>query len=252
MPIAGHDTYITTAGRSAFGSRLFYPRIAWTVWKASRKAAKGRYGNDEWVESSLEILTALEKAGVSVMIEGMDNIKSCDGPAVFVANHMSTLETFVLPCIIEPLKDVTFVVKEGLIRMPVFGHVMRSRDPIVVGRTNPREDLKAVLEEGTKRIKSGRSVIIFPQSTRSVEFRPAEFNSLGVKLAAKAGAPLIPVALMTDAWGIGRMMKEFGPLDPSKPVHFAFGHPMKIEGRGAAEHEKTVSFISEQIAAWKK
>jgi 1-acyl-sn-glycerol-3-phosphate acyltransferase len=182
----------------------------------------------------------------------MDNMRKFDGPAVFIGNHMSTLETMVLPCIIQPVKETTFIVKKSLITMPVFGHVMRSRDPIVVGRENPREDLKAVLLEGSKRLQNGRSVIVFPQSTRAVEFKPGEFNSLGIKLAARAGVPVIPVALKTDAWGIGRYMKEFGPIDNRKVVHFAFGEPMRVEGRGAEEHDRVIRFIREKLAAWNK
>jgi 1-acyl-sn-glycerol-3-phosphate acyltransferase len=165
---------------------------------------------------------------------------------------MSTLETMVLPCIIQPLKGTTFVVKRSLLTMPVFGHVMRSRDPIALGRTNPRDDLKVVLEEGVRKLQNGRSIIIFPQSTRSVEFRPEEFNSLGIKLAARAGVPVLPVALKTDAWGNGKYIKEFGPIDNRKIVRFAFGQPIRIEGRGAEEHGKVVEFIREKLAEWSR
>jgi 1-acyl-sn-glycerol-3-phosphate acyltransferase len=88
----------------------------------------------------------------------MENLKT-DGPVVFVGNHMSTLETFVLPCVIQPVNRVAFVVKESLLTTPFFGPVMRSRDPVVVGRKNPREDLKTVLEQGAEKIKNGISVI---------------------------------------------------------------------------------------------
>jgi 1-acyl-sn-glycerol-3-phosphate acyltransferase len=165
---------------------------------------------------------------------------------------MSTLETMVLPCIIQPLKETTFIVKESLLTMPVFGHVMRSRDPVVVGRVNAREDLKTVLDEGGKRLRAGRSIVVFPQSTRSVVFDPAEFNSLGIKLASRAGVPVVPLALKTDAWGNGRHVKEFGPLDISKKVHFAFGEPIRVGGRGTEEHEKVIRFIQERLQEWSK
>jgi 1-acyl-sn-glycerol-3-phosphate acyltransferase len=189
---------------------------------------------------------------VRIEITGMNNIKRFGGPAVFIGNHMSTLETMVLPCIIQPVKEATFIVKKSLLTMPVFGHIMRSRDPVVVGRVNPREDLKTVLEEGVKRLKAGRSVIVFPQSTRSVVFDPEEFNSLGIKLASRAGVPVVPVALKTDAWGIGKHVKEFGPVDTGEKVHFAFGEPMTVAGRGVEEHQKVVRFIQQKIEEWSK
>ncbi len=231
---------------------MFYPQFFRIIWVNSGKAKRGVYGDREWADSSLDVMRALENVGVRIEITGMDNMRKFEGPAVFIGNHMSTLETMILPCIIQPVKETTFIVKKSLLTMPVFGHVMRSRDPIVVGRTNPREDLKTVLEEGIKRLQNGRSVIVFPQSTRAVEFKREEFNSLGIKLAARAGVPAVPVAMKTDAWGIGRYVKEFGPIDNRKTVHFAFGEPMKIVGRGAEEHERVITFIMEKIEEWNR
>jgi 1-acyl-sn-glycerol-3-phosphate acyltransferase len=228
----------------------FYPQWMWHVCLNSRKAAKGFYSGSDWVEGSLAIMRSLENVGVNFEINGMGNICSFDGPAVFIGNHMSALETFVLPCIIQPLKTVTFVVKKSLIDTPIFKHIMRSRDPITVGRTNPREDLKAVLEGGIKKLQEGISIVIFPQSTRSVVFKPEEFNTLGVKLASRAGVPVVPFALKTDAWGIGRHFKDFGPVDRKKKVHFSFGKPLRIEGRGTEEHEKIVRFIQDKLQKW--
>jgi 1-acyl-sn-glycerol-3-phosphate acyltransferase len=258
--IADKDTYITDPGRPrTLLSRIFlspefmfYPQFFCIVWTNSRRAKKGLYGSREWADSSLDVMRALENVGVRIEITGMDNMKKFDGPAVFIGNHMSTLETMVLPCIVQPVKETTFIVKKSLLTMPVFGHVMQSRDPVVVGRVNPREDLKTVLEEGAKKLKAGRSIIVFPQSTRSVVFDPAEFNTLGIKLASRAGVPVVPLALKTDAWGIGKHVKEFGPVDVRKKVYFAFGEPMKVEGRGFDEHEKVVRFIQERLEEWSK
>jgi 1-acyl-sn-glycerol-3-phosphate acyltransferase len=163
---------------------------------------------------------------------------------------MSTLETFVLPVILAPLRPVTFVVKGSLVRYPVFGPVMRSRDPIVVERTNPRADLKTVLDGGAERLARGVSVIVFPQTTRTPLFDPAEFNTIGVKLARRAGVPVVPLALKTDAWGNGRLIKEWGRIDPSRSIHFAFGPPRDITTRGGDEHEDIVRYIAAHLTAW--
>ncbi len=257
-PISSQDSYCTDSHRRrpvlarVFLSPLwtFYPQVFWIVWTNSRKAVRGRYGDREWALSSLDIVTVLENVGIRLEISGLDNLRHLDGPAVIIGNHMSTLETFILPGIVRPLLPVTFVVKQSLITMPVFGPIMRNRDPIVVGRVNPREDLRTVLEEGMKRLAAGISVIIFPQSTRTPHFDPEQFNTLGIKLAAKAGVPALPLALKTDAWGTGKIVKDFGPIDRSKTVHFAFGRPMCIEGRGAEEHRQVISFIQEHLEQW--
>ena len=243
-----------TLKASLFAKRMpsfgFYRRMAAIVFRASSMAKRGLYGDKEWSDSSLAIMKALEHVGVVFEVTGADHFINLEVPCVFIGNHMSTLETFVLPCIIEPFKDVTFVVKQSLIDYPVFRYVMRSRDPIVVSRSNPREDLKAVLDGGTERLNAGRSIIIFPQTTRTPVFDPADFNTIGIKLAKKAGTPVIPIALKTYAWGNGKHLKDFGRIDPSKKVCFAFGEPLAITGNGAAEHRKIIEFISSALKTW--
>jgi 1-acyl-sn-glycerol-3-phosphate acyltransferase len=193
---------------------------------------------------------ALEAAGVRFDISGLEHVAAVEGSCVFIGNHMSTLETFILPVILLPFKKITFVVKQSLMDYPVFGHVMRSRDPIAVGRTNPREDLRAVLEGGAARLGRGISLVIFPQTTRVPEFVPKEFNTIGIKLAKRADAPVIPFALKTDAWGNGRLVKDFGRIDPSRTAHFAFGAPLRVTQQGAAEHQEIIEFIASNLRAW--
>ena len=233
-----------------FPSVVFYRYLFPIVFRASAKAKRSLYDSAAWCASSLEVLRALEHVGVSAEITGADNFLTLEGPCVFVANHMSTLETFVLPCIIGPFTSLTFVVKEGLVDYPVFRHVMRSRDPITVRRENPRNDLKAVLEGGAEKLKAGWSLIIFPQSTRYSVFDPKIFNSMGIKLAKKAHVPVIPVALKTDAWAEGKYVKDFGRVYPSKKVYFVFGKPLWVKGRGSEEHNEVISFIISKLKEW--
>ncbi|MDD6088558.1 MAG: lysophospholipid acyltransferase family protein [Desulfovibrionaceae bacterium] len=233
-----------------FTSIYFYSKVMGTIWRASSLAQKNLYSGKEWIESSREIFQWLEEVGCTIEIEGMSNYQKLDAPCIFIGNHMSTLETFVLPCLIQPWKDMTFVVKESLVHYPLFGSVLRSRNPIVVGRVNPREDLAAVLGQGMEILNKGRSLIIFPQSTRTQRFDPKYFNTIGIKLARKAGVPVIPLALRTDAWGTSRLTKDFGPITPSSVIHFAFGEPLVVSGTGRNEHQQIVDFISRRLKSW--
>jgi 1-acyl-sn-glycerol-3-phosphate acyltransferase len=217
------------------------------VSKANRLAKKGAYTNDHWIQSCLNTIEALESVGGRFELKNLNVPRKLESPCVFVSNHMSILETFVLPCLIQPYRDVTYVVKESLISMPFFQHVMRSRKPIVVSRANPREDLKTVLEEGQKRLNDKVSVIIFPQTTRSIKFNPQKFNSLGTKLAKRCKVPVIPIALKTDAWGIGRRFKDFGKIRPEKSVYITFGDQLPVEGSGKEEHKIIVDFIAKKL-----
>jgi 1-acyl-sn-glycerol-3-phosphate acyltransferase len=236
----------------ALTSLLFYIRLISIVVRGSARARRGQYRTPEWCESSLATLRSLEAAGVQFEITGTDAFKAVEGPCVFIANHMGTLETFVLPTLIAPFKDVTFVIKQSLVDYPIFKHIMRTRDPITVGRSNPRDDLKAVLEGGAERLQAGRSIIIFPQTTRTPSFNPAQFNTIGIKLAKQAGMPVVPVALKTDAWGTGAFFRDYGRIDPSKKVYFAFGKPRWIRDRGKEEHQEIVAFIAEKLEEWEK
>ena len=119
--------------------------------QGSAKAKRGDYDTAAWCWSSLSSLRALEQAGIRIEIEGTEHFTTLKGPCVFVANHMSTLETFVLPVLIAPFKDATFVVKKSLVDYPVFKHIMRARDPHHRGPGKPsrRPEGRARRRNGT-------------------------------------------------------------------------------------------------------
>ncbi len=242
---------LSASVRSYPGSRLsFTMGILGVIFDSRRKALDGVYNNEAWCEASINMLNTIERAGGVVHVTGIDNIRKCKGPAVFIGNHMSTLETFVLPILIQPVMDVTFVVKDSLVENKIFGPIMRSRDPIVVSRKNSREDLNRVLTEGSEKLANGCSVIIFPQSTRKEYFSPREFNSLGIKLASRNGAEAIPVAIRSDFWKNGKLVKDLGPIQRDIPVNIAFGEPVRVEGSGKNEHNMVVSFIKDHLVRW--
>jgi 1-acyl-sn-glycerol-3-phosphate acyltransferase len=143
------------------------------------------------------------------------------------------------------------VVKEELVKHWAFKDVMQSRNPIVLSRSNPREDFRVVMEQGMERLKNNISIIIFPQSTRTLDFQPSSFNSLGTKLASKAGVQVIPVAIKTDFWGLGKYLSYLGPIDRNKKVHIAFGEPINVTGTGKEEHQQVVEFIQSHLEVWK-
>jgi len=233
-----------------FPSLAFYRRFLWIVWRSSVCAKRGLYDGAAWSDSSLDIMRALEHVGLRIEIDGIEHLERLQTPCVVISNHMSMLETVVLPGILRPVRPVTFIVKQSLTTYPVFGHVMRARDPITVTRTSPRQDLKAVLEGGADRLGRGISIVVFPQTTRSAAFDPKQFSTIGVKLAARAKVPIIPLVLRTDAWKNGKRLKDLGPLDPSKPVHFSFGEPINVEGRGTKEHQEIIERINAKLEQW--
>lgn len=234
----------------AFPSLAFYKKMLGVVFRAARLAKRGEYTDAAWCVSSYNILKALEGVGTRVDLSNLENIQALEEPCVIVGNHMSTLETFLLPYLICPFKKVTFVVKEALISYPIFKHIMISRNPIVVGRSNPKQDLMAVLNDGADRLKDGYSVVVFPQTTRMLEFDKSQFNSIGVKLAKKAGVQVVPLALKTNCWGNGKWIKDFGRIDPTQDIHLEFGHPLDISGNGREQQETIVQHIENCLSKW--
>lgn len=248
---ANSDTYQTKNKKKSFLSEFFfYQKLIRIVLVSGIRANKGKYDKHNWANDSIAILENLEKAGIEFDISGMNNLSSFDGPAVFISNHMSTLETMILPCLIQPKKEVTFIVKKELIDYPFFGAILNSREPIAVGRNNPRQDLMLVLEEGINKLKNGRSIIVFPQKTRKSKIDEESFNTLGIKLAKKTNTYVVPIALVTDAWGNGKYIKEIGKLDTSKKVNISFGEPFKVETNGTAEHQKVIQYIKNELIKW--
>ena len=233
---------------ACFPSLRFYSRLVAIFWNAGKVAKAGKYDGDRWAYDSMLVGRLLEDMGIHVSIEGVENL-DFEGPCVFEANHMSTLETLFLPCIIQPLRDTTFVVKRQLLGYPCLGPVLAAREPIALGRANPREDLKLVMEDGQRILGSGRSVIVFTQGTRRTNVEPGDFNSLAVKLARKANVPVVPIALKTDAWGEGSLIKDIGPINPKLPIHVRFGAPVEIKG-AREEHTAIVDFIKNSFDSW--
>ena len=229
---------------------IYYARIATAFLFAGLAGRRGKLDSERWLSASISCLKAVESAGGRLHVSGLEGLGGHKGPLVYIANHMSILETIILPSFTLVFNDVTFIIKDELRRYPVIGWVMNALDFIAVHRQNPREDLKVVLNEGSRRIQLGCSVVIFPQATRSTVFDQKNFNTLGVKLARKAGVPVVPIALKTDFHGTGRWIKDIGPIKPERPLYFKFGNPTHVIGDGHSTHQHVIEFISENLKSW--
>ena len=252
-------TYATSSAprRSVYGRLLssradffYYVDEFHVVVSAYFISLRGRFDRRAWASHALMMLRAAERCGCVATLGGFENIALARLPVVYVANHMSSVETLVLPGALLGFGDVVTVLKQSLHSYPLFGRVVTAVEPIGVTRRDPREDLREVLAKGEAFLRSGRSVLIFPQATRAPEFDPADFNSLGVKLARNAGVQVIPVALKTDFQGIGRWIRDLGPLQRQKPIRIKVGKPLNVEGNGREAQEAVVTFISDTLRSW--
>ena len=228
----------------------YHLRVIGIVISGCRYARRGDFDRGTFANHGLATLRLAEDCGGRAVISGMDLPWRVPGPKVFVANHMSALDTMLFPALLLAKSDVTIVIKASLLDYPFFGTVLRAVDPIPVLRASPRDDLKQVLTAGTDALKGNRSVMLFPQSTRTVTFDRRQFNTMGAKLAARAGVPLVPIALKTDFHGIGRLRRDAGPVRRDKPIMVGIGAPIQVEGKGREAHQECVDFIATHLKEW--
>jgi len=230
--------------------RFYLSTILPIVWVGARQSRQGVFDDAAWSALGFRMIAGAERLGGTVTCEGFGPWRDLPPARVYVANHMSLFETIALPAMLLAYGPLTIVVKESLLHYPLFGIPMRATRPIAVTRRDARRDLQTVLTEGEARLRAGGSVLLFPQATRAAAFDPRLFNSLGAKLADRAGVPLLPVAVRTDFAGIGTWMKDFGPVDPARPVRFAAG-PVLLPDRPARErHRETLAFLSRTLSGW--
>ena len=236
------------------GSRwYFYWNNFWIFCRTGRCGKRGTLTAERQIYYSNLNLRLVERCGGKVHLRGLDHLRALEGrPVVLIGNHMSLLETALFHSVMRGLLDFTFVIKQSLMKVPFFRSIMTALGAIPIGRENPRDDLRAVLEEGTALLNAGRSIVIFPQSTRSETFDPEKFNSIGIKLARRAGVPVVPFALKTDFLGNGKRFRDFGPVRPEREVWFEFGAARKVEGNGQALQQEITEFIGTRLAQWRR
>jgi len=230
------------------------PWVYWRVYlimRAGCRAAKGgRHTAAVWRRESEGLIQIMEAAGGRLIVSGMSEALALNEPVVFIANHMGMLETFFLPAILMAHGDVSFVVKQSLLDYPLFGPLLGATHPIALTRQDPRGDLKTVLTRGCELLKQGRSIVIFPQATRASAFTPSKFNSLGAKLAARAGVPIVPLALKTDFMRVGKWVRDFGSLDRELPIYFRCAPPIMPPINSRDAQAEVVAFIRCCLTEW--
>ena len=238
--------------RLSLGSRWYFYLNNFGIFaRTGRCGRRGRLDKERQIYYSNKNFRLVEKCGGRIHLRGLENLRDVSGePVVLIGNHMSLLETALFHAVAREYLDFTFVIKQSLLTVPFFRDIMRSLGAIPVGRENPRDDLRAVLGDGKKVLESGRSIIFFPQSTRSETFDAAKFNSIGIKLAKTAGVRVLPFALKTDFLGNGKYLRDMGPVRPKRGVYFEFAPARAVEGNGQALQQEIIGFIQSRLASW--
>lgn len=127
---------------------------------------------------------------LKVHVVGSENL--LNQTCVYVSNHQSMLD---IPVIMMNIKDTAgAVAKIEMKKVPVISYWMKELGCVFLDRENGREGLKAILQ-AIEIIKSGRSMLIFPEGTRNRDKGVGDFKKGSLKLAVKANVPVIPITV---------------------------------------------------------
>ncbi|MBL7998404.1 MAG: 1-acyl-sn-glycerol-3-phosphate acyltransferase [Candidatus Kapabacteria bacterium] len=113
-------------------------------------------------------------------------------PCVYICNHRSL---FDIPVLLAGVDDnIRFMYKQELNRVPVFGWLLALSPFIAVNRADAK-DAVASLEAAARQIRSGASVMIFPEGTWSSDQELLPFKRGAALLAARTGLDIVPIGL---------------------------------------------------------
>ncbi|GAW68405.1 1-acyl-sn-glycerol-3-phosphate acyltransferase [Geoanaerobacter pelophilus] len=156
-----------------------------------------------------------------------------------MGNHQGNFDIFALTLAIPRL--FSWIAKEELFKVPVFGAAMRRAGYIPLDRSDGRKALKS-MKQAAERIASGTSVVIFPEGTRTKDGKLLPFKRGAFLLAAKAGVPIVPFTI-NGSWAINpRNRLELWP----GTISVSFGAPIAV--KPGAEGE-LMEQVREAIAA---
>jgi 1-acyl-sn-glycerol-3-phosphate acyltransferase len=173
------------------------------------------------------VLGALDKiCGVRYEVKGAENIPP-NRNGVVLCKHQSAWETFALLEIFPPL---VFLLKQELLRIPVWGWALARCEPIAIDRTARSAALKELLRQGQERLNKGRWVALFPEGTRIAPGHKGKYAGSGGMLAQRASCPVVPVA-----HNAGRFWLRKGILKLPGVIQVRIGPPIDASRHSAQE-----------------
>jgi len=165
-------------------------------------------------------------SGCRVIVQEEDNIPDC--PAVYMPNHVSHFDVFAILGHLNV--QFRWTVKKELFRIPLLGLAMRRAGYILIDRANHDKAMQS-MRLAAGRIRSGTSIVIFPEGTRScnggLQF---PFKKGGFHLALDAGVPIVPITVN----GTCDILPKHGIRVRPGTITLVIGKPIYPQGHDVA------------------
>lgn len=164
---------------------------------------------------------------VKVTVSGVEHLP--DGPIIFMSNHQSNFD--ILSLLASMPRQFYWIAKKELFEIPVFGPSMRRGGYIPLDRGDGRKALQSI-DAAAETIHRGKSVVLFPEGTRTPDGNLLPFKRGGFILARKADVPVVPVTINGS-----------GKINPANKIRLYSGnihitlHPPVIAPEGLRRSE---------------
>jgi 1-acyl-sn-glycerol-3-phosphate acyltransferase len=252
---AAAGRYETRAGAASRWLRrsptlAFYPLFFRAAFRARRRLSAGDDSYTTYMRFCLELVRAFERVGVRMEFSGYGPGEVPAGPFVAVANHMSLMDSIIAAALFCPVRPASAIVTERMLRTPLLGPIVRASGAVAVTGRHPRRDLEKIYAEVVPRVRAGETFLVFPEGRRSAVFAVQRFNSLGIKIARAAAVPLVPIAVRTDAWGIGLRKAYLAPVRIDRPMRVRALRAIQVTRPDQPARARQLHAIAETVAAW--
>ena len=174
---------------------------------------------------------------------GMENVP--EGPSLLCPNHAHAIDPVLVALSLPNDFGIRFMGKEELFSKPVLGWFLRGVGGFPVKRGG--NDLTA-MKTSIKTLQDGGRLLVFPEGTRVKQQGEVEAKGGVIVMAARTGAPIVPVYCGKSNKFLHRTSVVFG--EPYHPV-FAGRRPTAEETQKAAEDLLERIYALKEVDAWK-
>ena len=144
--------------------------------------------------------------GVKIQMIGLENLDSLKN-YIFAANHSSSLDIPLMlgyiPFWIVPISKIE------LKWIPFLGWAMQMAGHVFVDRGNHERAIASLSKIKTSLLKNPRSILLFPEGSRSNDGQIKPFKSGGLGLGISTGIPIVPVAIIGTFESLGKESTSF-------------------------------------------